>query len=139
MLTNKRVLIIDDSMEITDAIKNELEKNSFIVYTANDAKTGMQKIESEFPDIIILDLTMQMGDEGLWICRKYKRRDSQFKNIPILMLINKNDFELNSMIEHPEWYPFDSYIKKPINIKNLIENVENLLKEKLSEKYIVLV
>lgn len=53
------VLIIDDSLNLCEALKLNLEhKHGFVVYVAQDGKTGLQLARSKKPDIVILDVMM---------------------------------------------------------------------------------
>ena len=60
-MTNK-VLVIDDEKQIADIIKFNLEKEGYIVETANDGQEGIDKVYRWNPDLVILDIMMPIKD-----------------------------------------------------------------------------
>ena len=57
-----KVLVIDDEKPISDIIKFNLEKEGYEVVTAFDGEEGLEKVESDQPDLIILDLMLPKID-----------------------------------------------------------------------------
>ena len=54
----KKVLVVDDEKPISDIIKFNLEKEGYEVVVAYDGEEALQKVESESPDLIVLDLML---------------------------------------------------------------------------------
>jgi CheY-like chemotaxis protein len=79
----KKILIIDDDDVFAKTLSDSLSKEKYIVVRAQDGEDGLEKIEKEKPDIIILDLIMpKMG--GLDFLKALKKKGGNQK-IPILI------------------------------------------------------
>ncbi|GAG57355.1 unnamed protein product [marine sediment metagenome] len=78
-----KILIIDDDPNFVEATKAILKNKSYEVVAAYDKNEGMEKINSERPDLILLDIMMEKLDDGFNICYKLKH-DPELKKIPVL-------------------------------------------------------
>ena len=105
---NAKILIVDDDLDLTKALKVTLESENYSVVTASDRINGMEKIKAERPDLVILDVMMATWEDGFEMARELKK-DSQFiKNIPILMLTGvkgKTGIDFKSTAGDPTWCP----------------------------------
>ncbi|WP_455278383.1 response regulator [[Eubacterium] cellulosolvens] len=77
-----KILIVDDEPDIRGAAKMILEGEGFVVTTATNGDEGIQKAESEIPDLILLDLVMP-GKSGLETCQTI-RSVPKIKHIPVV-------------------------------------------------------
>ena len=126
---NLRVLIIDDDQDIREAFQAILESGSYDVSTAIDKAEGMEKIKTDNPDLIILDVMMDTWQDGFEMARELKK-NSEFKNIPILMLTavqDKTGIEFKSTAGDPNWLPVDGFLDKPVDPQTLLDEVKKLL------------
>ena len=92
----------------------------------------MEKIRSDKPDLVVLDVMMATWHDGFEMCRELKK-DSQFKEMPILMLTGvkgKTGIEFKSTAGDPDWLPVDSFLDKPVEPQILLSEVKKLLAEK---------
>ena len=55
---SNKILVVDDEKAIADIVKFNLEKEGFIVETANDGVEGINKVKSWLPSLVILDIMM---------------------------------------------------------------------------------
>lgn len=137
MEKSKKIFIIDDNVDYSDAIKLILESDQYTVNVANSSLAAEQKLSRELPDLIILDIMMQKGAEGVLLARKFKK-DPRLSKIPILMLTSitkQTGFEFHT--EDPrdnKYLPVNVFIKKPIAPKELLETVRSLLTGQQDEK-----
>lgn len=90
MKGQKRILIIDDDMEICDFVEDLLSFR-FSILKATTAAEGLHKVQTEEPDLIILDLKLQ-NQSGLDIC-KTLRESPQTQHLPILVYSGSEDPE----------------------------------------------
>ncbi|HEY5600750.1 MAG TPA: response regulator [Patescibacteria group bacterium] len=88
----KSVLIIEDEFQILDIYKTKLEREGFRVFTAKNGKDGLSIVNSNKPDLIILDIILPGGMNGFDILEKLKS-DSKTKNIPVIVLTNLDSEE----------------------------------------------
>src|SRR3972149_10184078 len=112
-----KILIVDDDLDLTKALKATLESEQYTVITAGSSTDGMEKVRDERPDLVILDVMMAALDDGFEMARALKR-DSQFiQNIPILMLTSvksKTGIDFKSTAGDPMWCPVDGFLDKPV-------------------------
>ena len=125
------ILIVDDDLDIVEAMKIVLEKHGHRVKTASDGREGLTAICTEKPDLIVLDVMMPPPD-GFEVAREVKR-DSQIKHIPILMLTaikDKTGLDFQKEVGDPDWLPVDDYCNKPLDYEILLEKIRRLLPHK---------
>ncbi|MBA4309893.1 MAG: response regulator, partial [Chlorobiaceae bacterium] len=65
----KKILVVDDNLENVFLLQNRLEKDGFDVITAYDGRVGLEKIRSEKPDLVLLDIMMPELS-GLDVCKE---------------------------------------------------------------------
>ena len=124
----KKILLVDDDPDLVEAMKIILENKSYDVAVAHDGKEGLKKVETEQPNLIILDVMMPEID-GYEMCTKLKS-DPQYGHIPILLLtavgeaISTTTYtkEMGMKMEA------DDYIPKPVELTELVERVEKLFR-----------
>jgi len=80
----KRVLVVDDDVNTVKFLSVALEENGYEAIGANNGKEGLEKIESENPDLVILDVMMPKKT-GFSLFKQI-RRDERFKELPVIML-----------------------------------------------------
>lgn len=80
----RHVLLVEDEMNIVEAIRFLLTRKGWHVEAHADGTTAVQRIRDRMPDVLILDL-MLPGRSGLEILREL-RSEAQFADLPVLML-----------------------------------------------------
>ncbi len=80
----ERILIVDDNVEITKAIKIRLEAENYDVFIASNGKEALDILEKESMDLVILDVLMPDMD-GFEVCRRLKSRGER-AHLPVIML-----------------------------------------------------
>ena len=126
---SKKVLIIDDDFDLVEAMRITLEAAGFDVIDAQDGESGLAKIKSEAPKLIILDVMMSAMDEGFHVAYKI-REDETIKDIPIVMLTavgNQTGFQFDPG-KDADFLPVDAFLDKPVNPKNLVDVVREHIK-----------
>jgi len=120
----KKILVVDDEIQLIELVQTRLEANGYEVITANDGEEGLEKAKSEKPDLIILDVMMPKMD-GYKVCSLLKN-DEQYKNIPIILFTGKaqEDFE-----DVGKKAGADAFITKPFDPPELLAKIEELLKK----------
>lgn len=117
---DNKVLIIDDDERLCQLLREYLEGNGFQVFTLGNGSEALNLIESESPDIIILDIMLPEKD-GLEILKEINREYS----IPVIMLTAKGEdtdriigLELGA----------DDYIPKPFNPRELLARMRAVMR-----------
>lgn len=118
----KRILVIDDEVDLLEIVKARLEANDFEVETAISGREGLASVKVKRPDVIILDLMMPEMD-GYAVLSKFKG-DKATRDIPIIVLTalaeedsGKKAIELGA----------DSYIVKPFESDVLLASIRGFL------------
>ncbi|MCG8605876.1 response regulator [bacterium] len=88
---SKKILIIEDYVNIVEILTMRLHAMGFDVISASDGQTGLSLARREKPDLIILDVMLPKMN-GYKICRLLKF-DSKYKQIPIIMLTSRESPE----------------------------------------------
>lgn len=132
-----KMLIIDDNEDICNFLVDEFGKY-FIVETADNGKSGLEKAKENNPDLIICDVMMPEMD-GFEVTRQLKD-DFQTCHIPVILLT------AHSSIEHQQegiQSGADAYIMKPFSLNYLLIRVFKLieqreqLKKRFSNEYVL--
>ncbi len=129
MSEKKRLLIIDDDPDFVDAIRSILEGANYLVDIAHNPKDGLQALSSREYDLLLLDIMMGRGAEGIMIARKM-RRDARLREIPVLIITGIREqiaFLFPGQPLHPHFLPVDELVEKPVEPQFLLERVEALL------------
>ena len=131
-MENAKILVADDDQDIRDSLQAILENQQYTVVTAADRTESMEKIETEKPDLIILDVMMSTWQDGFEMARELKK-DPQLKDIPILMLTgikDKTGIDFKATAGDPTWCPVEAFLEKPVGPTTLLAEVGKLLSEK---------
>lgn len=123
MSDEKKILLVDDEVDILEFVSYNLEKEGYKVYTAQNGRDAIKIAEKKDPDLIILDVMMPEMD-GIVTCEEM-RKIPKLKNTVIAFLTARSeDYSQIAGFEAGA----DDYITKPIRPKVLITRVRALLK-----------
>jgi len=121
--TGSRVLVVEDEADIAALIAYHLTKSGYRVETAATGRDGIQAVNRDVPDLIVLDV-MLPGVSGLDVLRTI-RNEPGTQETPVLMLTARRDqddrilgLELGA----------DDYLTKPFSPKELVLRVEAILR-----------
>jgi len=131
-MKNAKILIVDDDPDLTKALKATLENKNYIVITASNGSEGVDKINTDKPDLLILDVMMSALQDGFEMARELKK-DPQLKKMPILMLTavkGRTGIDFKSSAGDPNWLPVDSFLDKPVEPQVLLAEIKRLLSPK---------
>lgn len=119
----EKIFIIDDEEDIREILSFNLKETGYAVSSYASAMDALNNIQSNKPDLIILDIMMD-GMDGLEFCRTIRGMD-EHKNIPIIFLSAKSG-EIDKILGLE--FGGDDYISKPFSIKELISRVKAVLR-----------
>jgi DNA-binding response OmpR family regulator len=113
-----RVLIIDDDMNMTGVLKLALSEAGYDMLSTNSGTCGVKMIQSQEPDVVILDLIMP-GMDGWATCQAIRK----ISQVPILILsvINKPELVARALDEGA-----DDYLVKPVPLMVLTAHLKTL-------------
>ena len=131
-MENTKILIVDDDPDFTMFMKTVLEEEQYTVVTAPDRTEGMERIEADKPDLVILDVMMSTWSDGFEMARELKK-NPEYEDMPIVMLTGveqRTGIGFKSTAGDPEWLPVDGFLDKPVEPQVLLAEVKKLLSDK---------
>lgn len=117
---NWRILIVEDDERLAALTKDYLESNGLSVSIEGDGSRAIERIKSEQPDLVVLDL-MLPGEDGLAVCRIVR---PHYKG-PILMLTARTE-DLDQVLGLE--MGADDYVAKPVRPRVLLARIRALLR-----------
>ena len=117
---NSRLLIIDDDEKLNKLLTDYLGKMGFEVMSATLPSQGLEKLERESPDLVILDVMLPEMD-GFEVCRTIR----QSSTIPVIMLTARG--EVMDRVVGLE-IGADDYLPKPFEPRELVARIQSVLR-----------
>lgn len=117
---SKRLLVVEDEPVINQAVSDRLRAEGYAVRQAFSGPEAVAAVESETPDVVILDV-MLPGFDGIEVCRRIQARTP----VPVLMLTARDD---ESDILVGLGVGADDYLTKPFRMRELVARIHALLR-----------
>lgn len=121
MVTNNKILLVEDDQNFGDVLKSYLEMHDYDVTLATDGVQGLERFHQGDFDLCIFDVMMPKKD-GFTLAKEIRDRDAE---VPIIFLTAKTmkddvlkGFKLGA----------DDYISKPFNSEELLYRIQAILK-----------
>jgi CheY-like chemotaxis protein len=124
-----KILMADDDPEVVDVISMLLEDEGHEMISARDGAEAMEKIKTEHPDLVILDLLMPKVD-GFEVLKMLEASpDQSWSKIPLLVLtsVRREVSNRRYELETGRRMSCDAYLEKPADHDELLETVSRLL------------
>ena len=127
MNDKKRILVVDDEPDFCSIVQGNLEKEGFEVDVAYNGVEGLEKVQSNPPDAIVLDVMMPEKD-GYVVCKELKG-DDKYCDIPIILLTAVASHVTSTRYTHREGMSTeaDDYIAKPASAEEITKSLKRLL------------
>ena len=125
-----KVLVIDDDVEIIDAVTTLLDAKGYHVVSAENGADGCAKAKAENPDLILLDVMMTKKTEGFDTARALKE-DAATKDIPVIMVTGIRK-EMNipfGFSPDDDFLPVKAVLEKPVKPEILLSLVEEHIRK----------
>ena len=119
-MAKQKILIADDEAQIREILRIYFEKEGFEVIEADDWAAAMLKVQSEKPDILLLDIMMPVLD-GIEVCKQVRK----MSDLPIIFFTAKDDDD--DRIAGLE-IGADDYITKPFTTREVVARVKAVLR-----------
>lgn len=131
-----KLLIIDDDPDFVDGIKSVLVGAKYDVDVAYNPKDGLLALQTKHYDLLLLDIMMGRGAEGIMIARKM-RKDPKLRDLPVLIITGIREqlaFLFPGEPVHPRFVQVDELVEKPIEPQLLLDKVSALLQAAEAKK-----
>ncbi len=125
MSEQKKVIVIDDEPDIVTFLTLLLEDNGYATVSAKDGQEGIEKVRSEHPDLVLLDITMP--EKTGVRCYREMRDDPELKSIPVVIVTGVAKEFKDFISTRRQVPPPDGFISKPIDKQELLDIVARLL------------
>ncbi len=116
----KKLLVVDDEVEICEFLKSFFEERDFKVTTGHSGEQAVELVAKIQPDVVLLDIQMP-GLDGLQALKKIKQSHPHTKVIMVTAV------ETQDKIEEAMRYGADNYITKPLSLEYLEKDVQDKL------------
>ncbi len=126
--TKKKILVVDDDRDDLKMLSMILEPEGYDVVTAENGVEALEKVESEDPDLILLDVMMPELD-GFAACDKLKSSPAS-QGIPVVLLtgvakqITKTRYPIDGVLRAQA----EEYLEKPVEPEELLRVVASFFK-----------
>jgi DNA-binding response OmpR family regulator len=122
-----KVLVVDDDPDVVEACKLYLEKEGHRVGCAYNRAEAMKAVKEGKPELIVLDVMMEMPDDGLAMAQELRRNGVM---VPIVMLTSIAKVTGMEYGKDKELVPVEAFLEKPVAPKTLCDKVASLLSAK---------
>jgi len=134
MTAKKKLLLVDDDLDILEQLSLALGAEGYEVVTARGRKEGEEILMLGRPDLAIIDLMMEEMDSGFVLCHEMKKL---YPDTPVIILTAVTaatglDFHARSD-EARSWVKADALLDKPVRFEQLREEVQRLLQSRATE------
>ena len=126
-MTKKKILIVDDEIEMVEVETLRLKASGYEILAAHDGQSGLKTARQCLPDLVILDIMLPLMD-GYQVCEALKN-DAKCREIPIILMSavdRKYDTDLGRKAGA------DAYFTKPFEPPLLLEKIKELLRNRKS-------
>lgn len=117
----KRILIVDDELEIVRALQRGLVAHGYEVLTAATGESALETVEQQRPDLLLLDLNLP-GISGLDVCKQIRTQSE----LPAIIVITVRDKERDKVRALD--LGADDYVSKPFGINEVLARIRVALR-----------
>jgi DNA-binding response OmpR family regulator len=122
-----KILVVDDDPDFVEITSIILENNGFEVVSASDSEEAIEKMRSEKPDLVLLDIMMSQPLDGVEVSRKMLE-DNTINKVPIIVVSSITDSPHLAEFPSNEYLPLDDWITKPAQPEDLLAKINKYLK-----------
>lgn len=121
-MKSKKILLIDDEHDILEILSYNLEKEGYLVYTADNGVDGVEIAKKIVPDLVLLDVMMPQKD-GIETCKELRSIDKLDNTVIVFLSARAEEFSQLAGYEAGA----NDYVVKVIKPKVLISKINALL------------
>lgn len=126
-MAGKYVLVVDDDLDLVEAIATNLGAKGYEVGKAYDGEEGLASVKERRPDLVVLDVMMPKKD-GYQVCDELKK-SAEYKDIPVILLTAVGSAVSSTSYTHRDGMTneADEYVAKPVDLDRVAELVAELI------------
>jgi len=119
----KKILIVDDQVEVRDLVEVTLSLGDYLILQAGNGDEAVKLAEKEVPDLIIMDIMMPGGMDGLEATRRIRQNPTSAKCVIVMLTAMGQSADRQAGIDAGA----NDYFSKPFSPLDLIRKVEEVL------------
>ena len=119
------IVVVEDDPNIADLVELYLRREGFRVIQAGDGTSGLAAVDRERPRLVVLDVGLPGGVDGLEVCRRMRATGCGGRGVPVLMLTAR-DGEVDRVLGLE--LGADDYVTKPFSPRELVARVKAILR-----------
>jgi CheY-like chemotaxis protein len=117
-----KILLVEDNEMNRDMLSRRLQRRGYVVVLAVDGQSGVEMAQTEVPDLVLMDMSLQVLDG--WEATRRLKADGPTKHIPIIALTaHAMSGDRQKALEAG----CDDYDTKPVELPRLLGKIEALL------------
>ena len=117
-----KILLVEDHEEIWDFLSRRLKRRGFDVVLAHDGQAGVDKVRSERPEVVLLDMNLPVMDG--WTAARTLKADPATAGIPLIALTaHAMSGDRDKALEAG----CDDYHPKPVDFSKLLSQIDTAL------------
>lgn len=116
----KKILVVEDEIEIGDMLKDFLEEKNFEVELATDGIRALELIGEDIPGIVIMDLLLP-GEHGINLIKTIK------SNFFIPIIIISGVYRLEEIQPVMDEYFVEGFLEKPLDLNRLMQLLNKIV------------
>jgi two-component system phosphate regulon response regulator PhoB len=124
-----KIAIIEDERDLAELLAYNLEKEGYQTFILRDGRSGFERVTSERPDLVLLDLMLPELN-GMEVCKLLKKQESTAA-IPVIMLTAKGE-EIDRVVGFE--VGADDYVVKPFSNRELLLRIKAVLRRTSGEQ-----
>lgn len=122
------ILIIDDEKEICDLLEDVFkQEKGFAVLKTDNGEDGVEFVKSHRPDVILLDIKLQVGMDGVDVLKEVRK---YHPNAKVIVMTGYVEEVMERTIKN---LGVDGYLEKPFTPPQILDVVKSVLKRKWAE------
>lgn len=121
----KKILVIDDDQFFAKTLEAALPKEKYLVVAAEDGEMGLEKLKSEKPDLVILDLMMPKLDGTAFL--KKLQESTDLPKVPIL--VSSNLSSVKKISDVMAMGAVGYVIKSDESLQSIVQDIERVIGE----------
>ena len=123
----KKILVVDDNVFFAKTIADSLPKDKYQVVTAEDGEEGLKKLQSEKPDLVLLDILMPKIDGMEFLKILQSKRIKNNGEFPTPIIITSNISNINKISEGVALGVKGYIVKSDESLNNIVSSIEQVL------------
>ncbi|NTV80085.1 MAG: response regulator [Candidatus Aminicenantes bacterium] len=126
----KRILIVDDDVDFLEMHSTVLKNRGYEVTTAQSAKECLEKLDTDGPDLVVLDVMMEKFDAGFEVTKKIKKRSPRLPVILLTSIGPQTGLDFSSNADVLEITGADILLDKPVSPDDFVAAIKRLTEAK---------